>query len=141
MVQKWSKSYERSLKQFHDQQTVTLDIWTKNEIEFYITGGQQLSISKNEIDVMKKMKWYSFDQYKAKAFNIWHVILPMDLAKWLNGQCNCPVYFKKFMCKHIVGMAIRLNYSKPPPTAKNFPIGKKRRRGRPSKAKKALLIQ
>ncbi|CAF4035093.1 unnamed protein product, partial [Adineta steineri] len=26
MVQKWSKSYERGLKQFHDEQTVTLDI-------------------------------------------------------------------------------------------------------------------
>ncbi|CAF3981206.1 unnamed protein product [Adineta steineri] len=146
------------LKQFHDEQTVTLDIWPssyqwvkldksvvsielENEIEFYIPGGQQLSISKNEIDVMKKLKWYSFDQYKAKAFNIWHVILPMDSAKWLNGQCNCPVYFKKFMCKYIVGLAIRLNYCKPPPAAKNIPIGEKRRRDRPSKAKKALLIQ
>ncbi|CAF1157053.1 unnamed protein product [Adineta steineri] len=26
MVQKWSKSYERGLKQFHDEQTMTLDI-------------------------------------------------------------------------------------------------------------------
>ncbi|CAF2103112.1 unnamed protein product [Rotaria magnacalcarata] len=43
----------------------------------------------------------------------------------------------KFMCKHVVGMAIRLNHCKPPPAAKNVKIGEKRRRGRPSKSKKA----
>ncbi len=32
-------------------------------------------------------------------------------------------------------------YCKPSPAAKNIKIGEKRRRGRPSKAKKALLIQ
>jgi hypothetical protein len=45
------------------------------------------------------------------------------------------------MCKHVVGMAIRLNYCKPPPAAKNVPIGERRRRGRLSKAKKALIVQ
>jgi uncharacterized Zn finger protein len=87
------------------------------------------------------MKWHSFDQYKVKAFNISRVLLPIDETKWIDGQCNCPAFFKKFMCKHIVGLAIRLNYCRPPPAAKNVKIGEKRRRGRPSKAKKALLIQ
>jgi hypothetical protein len=45
------------------------------------------------------------------------------------------------MCKNVVGMAIRLNDCKPPPAAKNVPIGEKRLCGRASKAKKALLIQ
>ncbi len=98
-------------------------------------------ITNVDIDVMKKMKWYSFDQYKNKAFNIWCVTLPADKLKWLDGVCNCPAFFKKFMCKHVVGMGIRLNYCKPPPAAKNIPIGEKRRRGRPTKPKKALLIQ
>ena len=158
IVEKWSKLYERNLKQFYDKPTVTLDIWTKsyqwvklnksiisnkldNVIECYVPAGEELNISKNAIDIMKKMKWYSFDQYKIKAFNIWRVILPTDGTKWLDSQCNCPGFFKKFICKHIVGLAIRLNYCKPPPAAKNVKIGEKRRRGRPSKAKKALLIQ
>ncbi len=34
------------------------------------------------------------------------------------------------MCKHVVGMAIRLNYCKPSPAAKNIKIGEKRRFGR-----------
>ncbi len=65
----------------------------------------------------------------------------MDQSKWLDGICNCPAFFKKFMCKHVVSMAIRLNYCKPQPAPKNVPIGEKRRRSRPSKVKKALLIQ
>ncbi len=44
------------------------------------------------------------------------------------------------MCKHMIGLAIRLKLSKPPPAAKDVPIGEKRRRGRPRKSTKALLI-
>ncbi|CAF4475835.1 unnamed protein product, partial [Rotaria sp. Silwood2] len=61
--------------------------------------------------------------------------------KWLDGVCNYSAFVKKFMCKHVVGMAIMLNYCTPPPDAKNVKIGEKRRRGRPTKSKKALLIQ
>ena len=65
----------------------------------------------------------------------------MDKLKWDQGICNCPAFFKNFMCKHIVGVAIRLNLDKPPPAGKDVQIGEKRRRGRSSKAKKALLVQ
>ena len=90
---------------------------------------------------MKKLKWYSFDQYKAKAFNVRCGTLPVDKLKWLDGLCNCPAFFKQFLCKHVVDVAIRLNYCKPLPAAKHIKIGKKHRRGRLSKAKNALLIQ
>ncbi len=45
------------------------------------------------------------------------------------------------MCEHVVGIVIGLNYCKPPPAAKGIIIGEKKRRGRPVKVKKALLIQ
>jgi hypothetical protein len=114
---------------------------SNNSIQFYTSAGDETKITNPEIDVMKKMKWYSFDQYKIKAFNIWCVTLPMDKLKWDEGVYNCPAFFKKFMCKHVIGMAIRLNHCKPPPAAKDVKIGEKRRRGRPSKAKKELLVQ
>jgi len=53
----------------------------------------------------------------------------------------CPAFFKNYICKHAVGMAIRLKYCKPPAAAKTVPIGEKRKRGRPAKAKPALLVQ
>ncbi len=62
-------------------------------------------------------------------------------SHWKTSKCNCPVFVKNYMCKHVVGMGIRLKYCKPPPAAKTIPIGEKRKRGRPSKAKPALLVQ
>ena len=44
------------------------------------------------------------------------------------------------MCKHVIGLAIRLKLAKPPAAAKDVPIGQKRRRGRPSKDTKALIV-
>ena len=61
--------------------------------------------------------------------------------KWRKSKCNCPAFYKNYICKHVVGMAIRLKYCKPPPPAKTVPIGEKRKRGRPAKAKPALLVQ
>ncbi|CAF3990042.1 unnamed protein product [Rotaria magnacalcarata] len=62
----------------------------------------------------------------------------VDKLKWLDGVCNCAAFFKKFMCKHVVSMAIRLDHCKPPPAAKNVKIGDKKSRGRPSKSKKSV---
>lgn len=61
-----------------------------------------------------------------------------------NGKkrtCTCPSSLKNYICKHIISMSIRLKYCKPPLEAKNIEIGSKRKRGRPAKAKKALLLQ
>jgi hypothetical protein len=114
---------------------------SNNSVQFYTSAGDETKITNPEIDVMKKMKWYSFDQYKIKAFNIWCVTLPMDKLKWDDGVCNCQAFFKNVLCKHVIGMAIRLNHCKLPPATKDVEIGEKRRRDRPSKAKKELLVQ
>jgi len=48
-----------------------------------------------------------------------------------------PKYKKTFKCKHIMGVALRQKYAQAPQAA----IGQKRKRGRPKKAAKALLIE
>ena len=65
----------------------------------------------------------------------------MNDSYWKRSKCNCPAFLKNYICKHIVGMAIRLKHCKPPPEAKTVALGEKRKRGRPSKAKPALLVQ
>ncbi len=35
-----------------------------NSIEYYIPVGQETKITNFDIEVMNKLKWYSFDQYK-----------------------------------------------------------------------------
>jgi len=82
-----------------------------------------------------------FDTYKSVYFKIWCLCLSNNPEEWRTATCTCPSFLKSYVCKHIVGMCIRLKYCKPPPEAKNVAIGTKRKRGRPSKARKALLLQ
>ena len=58
-----------------------------------------------------------------------------------NQNVTAPAFLKNYICKHVVGMGIRLKQCKPPAAAKTVPIGEKRKRGRPAKAKTALLVQ
>jgi hypothetical protein len=157
-VEKWSKEYANQSKEFKTEATVTLELWTKGyqwakmkknvssvdtdtTVEFSIPSGEELAVSQSDIIMVKSLKWNTFQQFKEKAFSVWFVTLPKEKSQWMKGICNCPSFFKKYMCKHVVGLAIRSRFCTPPVAAKNIPIGQKRRRGRPSKAKKALLIQ
>jgi hypothetical protein len=71
-------------------------------------------------------------------------------GKWVYYRCNqvkrhgkqCPILrVRERGCKHIIVRSIRLKYRKLPLEAKNAEIGTKRKRGRLSKAKQALLTQ
>ena len=86
-------------------------------------------------------RWNTFEQFKNRAFKLWIVSIPIDGTQWKTGSCTCPCYLKKYMCKHLVGVALRRKYVKAPPSAKDIPIGEKRKRGRPKKSTKALLTQ
>lgn len=81
-----------------------------------------------------------FDTYKSVYFKIWCLCLSNNPEEWRTVTCTCPSFLKNYICKHVIGMSIRLKYCKPPPEAKNVEIGTKRKRGRPSKARKALLL-
>lgn len=83
--------------------------------------------------------WHTFDEFKEKNFAFWKTELPN--AGWKQGTCTCPQFFKIYICKHILGLAIRLKLTTPPLEAKLIPIGLKRKRGRPTKSKPALILQ
>ena len=67
-------------------------------------------------------------------FGVWNWRM-IQIGK--NQDAIVPLFFKNYIRKHVVGMAIRLKYCKPPPAAKTVPIGEKRKRSRPAKAKPA----
>ena len=80
-------------------------------------------------------KWTNFDDFKTWHREIWKVAVYPT-----HHTCTCPTFVKRQQCKHGVGMQIRRKEVVVPLEAKNVPLGQKRKRGRPSKAKKALLI-
>jgi SWIM zinc finger len=106
--------------------------------KYYIPARDLQSITQANLDKYKNNKWTTFNQFK-KSFDIWCMEMENG-SDWKTSKCNCPAFFKNYICKHAVGMAIRLKYCKPP-AAKTVPIGEKRKRGRPAKAKPALLLQ
>jgi len=157
MVRIWSEDYDHE-KMFIEMPTITLRTWTKaynwNKLKksiksvviegytrYYVPAGSRIALTDAEIDTVVLKRWNTFDQYKKRAFSVWIIDIPLDTSKWFNGICNCPHFLKTYTCQHVVGIALRLKYCKAPPEAKNVPLGQKRKPGRPSKAKKALLVQ
>lgn len=94
------------------------------------------------VNGLKSNQWSSFDEYVKNGHGMFWEVTFRKQNDW-NGQstCTCPVFYKQFVCKHIVGMALRLNLTKCPRIANPTLLGQKAKRGRKAQAKKALLIQ
>lgn len=59
-----------------------------------------------------------------------------------DNKCTCPVFAKDYICKHILAIAITNRHFRVMPEAKwsQGDLSKKRQRGRPRKATKALVV-
>lgn len=101
-----------------------------------VPAGDQADLA----DWNKINQWESFDEFKQNAFLGWTTVVP-EGGNWINGSCTCPGYYKEFLCKHIVGIAMRHKYLAVPIDAKIVPTSSQRKRGRPPIAKRALLLR
>ena len=117
-----------------------LPLKSKGFTEYYIPAGNIETITINEIQRYKRKNWASFTHFKDVQFGIWKVTLPNNRLEWENEFCNYPNFLKEYTFKHVIGIAVRLKFCKLPSTAKDVPLGEKRKRGRLRKATKALLI-
>ncbi|CAF4102953.1 unnamed protein product [Adineta steineri] len=114
--------------------------WDITTSRVYLDSARDLdSIPQTDLNGYKEQKFTTFNQLK-KSFDIWCLEVEND-SNWRKSKCNCPAFLKNFICKHVVGMGIRLKHCKPPAAPKTVPIGEKRKRARPAKAKTALLVQ
>jgi hypothetical protein len=88
-----------------------------------------------------KHNWRNFDSFAIDESKIWYIV-PCE-TNWKLGKCSCPYYTKNFMCKHLIAISatLRLEGCVIPLLAKTVPLGQKRKRGAPAKAKKALIVQ
>ncbi len=135
----WTESY-----QWANERCVILHKTEERSVKTYhISPAGAAPVSPKTVeDVQTKRSlksWTSFDDYKEAARAFWTVKVIGDA--WEDSVCSCPVFQKQFICKHSLGMAIRLKYIRAPDEAKTVPIGRKRKRGRPSKARPALILR
>ncbi|CAF4423464.1 unnamed protein product, partial [Rotaria sp. Silwood2] len=139
IIHNWSIERDPSLANariFATEPTIALQLWTSsyqwakltkdiicipNDSSkiYYIPARDLKSTTQAELIKYNK-KWTTFGQFK-KSFDIWRMEM-QNYSHWKTSKCNCPAFFKNYVCKHIVGMAIRLKYCKPPATAKTVPI-------------------
>lgn len=82
-------------------------------------------------------KFKSFDDYCAKRHGLfWTVNLNKD--SWMNSKCDCLHFLKNYVCRHIVGIALKEKLVKLPKKALTVRIAKKATLGRKPKASSAL---
>ena len=87
----------------------------------------------------------TFDKFMTREFDVWEIKVHNEANEdnWNEKKiiCDCPKFQKNFICKHSIGIAVRLNMAKVTQDAKYAltQIGKLPKRGRPPKAVKALI--
>jgi hypothetical protein len=139
----WSIDRDTSLtnaKHFATEPLISLALWTssyqwakanKNVIcinnesskVYYILARDLDSISQTNLNRYKKQRLTTFNQFK-KSFDIWCLEVEND-SDWRKSKCNCPAFLNNYICKHVVGMGIRLKHCKPPAAANTVTIGEK----------------
>lgn len=160
IVSRLSREYMTQSKVFASQPSVTSQMWsaayqwqekkntpsvlkeeTEDECTIFVAATENQRYFNRSVKSYIEQKWRTFDDYKKKVFAVWKVTLKKDTSLLYKGECTCPDYLKKFMCKHIIGLSIYYLHLEPPAEAMDRLIGPKRKRGRPSRASYALRVQ
>lgn len=154
VVQTFSCEYRDGLKKIETETSFAKELWKdgsewarsskKTSVDnsnddgtsYFIPAGEDAAVKAADLKSYKDMKWKRYDDFVDNRFKIWRVFVPKGLHALKRATCSCPVYLKKYKCKHIVGLGLRLHLIDVP--ADSRPIGKKRAVGRIKKAGPAL---
>jgi len=108
---------------------------------FTAASGMPLISTETLKDFEKRENAKTFDEFRKLQFGT-GVINIFDEGTADSSLCSCPYFLKHNICKHALGMLIRLKVVQAPEdTNKSIPLGQKRKRGRPAKVKRDLLVQ
>lgn len=128
-VNKWSCRRDPlniNCKHFLTQPPISLELWTaafkwKQTTRillcttypdcYYVSATDGVEIDSLEVILeyekqMSQCNWKNFEQFTNCALGYWKIEMKSDL-NWINGKCTCPAYFKHYICKHMVGIAIK----------------------------------
>ncbi|CAK9297415.1 unnamed protein product [Gordionus sp. m RMFG-2023] len=105
-------------------------------IENSLTDQFNLIIVSRYMERQENLDWSNFESFKKDQFSVWEVCFDKD--NWGKSNCSCPHFCKKYVCKHILGLAVRYKLCVIPSEAKILSLTRTPRR---SGAKKVILIQ
>lgn len=138
-LQKKGLEYANSEKKFL-MKNVSVD--GQQMTQFYVFSGEKsrFEIEGEDVDKFLQTDWLSFssfDEFVAAVTSIYTIEFPNEPKEWMNAECTCVQFSKKFMCKHILALAIRMGILKGVDYDAQ-PLAPKRKPGRPKKAGPAL---
>lgn len=136
-LKEWTSGYEWVLK---NKNVLRKDI--ENGTNFYVTSSnsdEQLineEMLENYLELQEN--WSSFEEFKKLDKCIWTIFIKYDNLD--ESSCTCLYFMKNLTCKHVLGMKIKLNLVTVPNEVKPILVGQKRKRGRPLKTSKAIIV-
>lgn len=125
-----------ALKWARSSKKVQLEHEDNNDI-YYIPAGDNETIDRGSLSRYLSHSCRSFNTFSSLQFSIWKLTIPSEEAGLGNITCTCPPFMKKFICKHVMGMCLRLKLLQLPENIQLVEDYRKKR-GRPRKAGPAL---
>lgn len=150
-----SEEYASNVRIISEEQNIDLELWrdasvwlndaeyindTETEDVFYIATSKSKEIIDFKIETvyeLNEQKFKSFDEYVEKRHNTFYTV-NLNRLNWMNSRCDCYCFWKKYACKHIVGLALRNKCCKLPRKALSTKLAKKSIKGRKPKSSSAL---
>lgn len=131
LVNEWSTRYSRDKNfEFVTETTIDLALWA-NSFCWSRHPKELVMVRQNErylyyqvpVGDRNSCKRFTYPptnlkEFKNQYMSNWHVVMPVIKSHWQYGKCNCPKFFKNYMCPHVVGMALRLKLATVPAKAK-----------------------
>lgn len=112
---------------------------------FYVRSGEENNkLNDAEVDTYLGQKWKDFpkfDTFIESVNEIYEINFATDPNKWKDSTCSCPQNAKRFICKHVLAIAIRMEIVNIEDDGDQDPLPKNKRRGAPKKAPRGRPLQ
>lgn len=116
------------------------EIENKETEFFFYRAAIEKQITDEDVEAFQNADYESFDEFTAKAFDIYKVVFPADSAKWKDATCTCSAFDTEYMCKHVISIGHQIGIlKKPDKNYDNEPISGTKK-GRPKRASGALSM-
>lgn len=148
-----SAEYRDGIKTISGEVTIKKKLWQtayewaksdKGVIEednlHYVPSGSENRISRANLTAYKGHTWKTFEQWSKNIFQLWVTMIPPDPAHFKMSTCTCPSFLKDYICKHILGLGLRLQKIQMPDDVKPLET-KPIKRGRPKRTGGALSLE
>lgn len=102
---------------------------------YFVPAGETQAVSKAGLKKYVDQNWSDFSDFVINSSSIWKVQIPDNNMN--ASSCTCPCFLKIYMCKHVIGMRLRLQTLAIPEHLKKVEQSSSKR-GRPAHARRAL---